>query len=90
MAKVLEDGNNLILKLSISSNRLSIMILERLFTPSYLNVFITAILFKLFLETEHIVEKRFTSNQDERDNIVKQLPKITIIKLSSHKPERAK
>jgi hypothetical protein len=73
--------SNLILKLSINMAKISIIIVTRFLTPSYLNIFTVALLFEKYLELQLVKNKKFTSLEDHR-HFLKQFPKISLIKIS--------
>jgi hypothetical protein len=73
--------SNLILKLSINMAKISIVVVSRFLTPSYLNLFTVALLFEKYLELQLVKGKKFTSPDDHR-HFLKQFPKITVIRLS--------
>lgn len=72
--------SNLILKLSINTNKINIVIITETPTPSFLNVFIVSVLFEKFLGLQVINSKDHKLPED-RKNAIRQLPKLTIIKL---------
>lgn len=76
--------SNLILKLSINMAKISIVVVSRLLTPSYLNLFTVAILFEKYLELQLVRGKNFSSPEDHR-HFLKQFPKITVIKFAKRR-----
>lgn len=44
--------SNLILKLSINMSKISVVVITRMLTPSYLNIFMVSVLFEKFLERQ--------------------------------------
>ena len=74
--------SNLILKLAINTNKLGIIYIERLLLPSYLNIFTTSILFEKYLESEVLRRSR---HEEDRRVAVRQLPKITVVRLSKNR-----
>ncbi len=44
--------SNLILKLSINMSKISAVVITRMLTPSYLNIFMVSVLFEKFLERQ--------------------------------------
>lgn len=77
---------NLILKLSINMAKISIIVVTKILTPPYLNLFTVAILFEKYLELQLVTNKKFDTLEDHR-HYLKQFPKITVLKISKkHNP----
>jgi hypothetical protein len=76
--------SNLILKLSINMAKISIVVVSRYLTPSYLNLFTVSLLFEKYLELHLVRTKHFATPEDHR-HFLKQFPKITVIRLSRHR-----
>lgn len=72
---------NLILKLSINTAKINIVTITRMLTPSFMNIAIVSVLFEKYLALQVLRSKEGRS-PEEWKNFIRQLPKLTIIKLS--------
>lgn len=72
---------NLILKLSINTAKINIVTITRMLTPSFMNIAIVSVLFEKYLALQ-VLQGKEGRSPEEWKNSIRQLPKLTIIKLS--------
>ena len=74
--------SNLILKLSINMAKISIVILSDFLTPPHFNCFILSLIFEKYLEVQLFRSKEPHRPPEERNSLIKQFPKVTVIKVA--------